>query len=127
MSRILQEVELVRRDFSEVEVTPDFLHILVRNFPLPPGVFNRSSTTFLIVVTAAFPTAPPDNFFVDAGLRTASGETLNNYSEPVVKQDTPWGQFSWHPKDWRPAAEIEAGDNLRTFITSCNSRLQEGR
>ena len=128
MNRIEKEVDWVRRDYPKVEVPPDHLSwILVRDIPLPPGIYNRTVTSILIVLTPAYPATAPDNFYVEAGLRTMSGEALLNYSDGVQKLDREWGQFSWHVKDWRPTADVESGDNLRTFITSAISRLQEGK
>jgi hypothetical protein len=125
--RRLQEVALLRRGYGELENDGEVSWVLFKEFELPPG-WNREKTELLILVPAGYPVTAPDNFYVTAGLKPASGGPLNNYTESGVTEylGKKWGQFSYHIDDeWKPANDILRGDNLQTFMLKVMDRLRE--
>lgn len=126
MERRKHETELVEKHFGPVTVCPEFSWLIVEQFLLPAGRYNRTETRLLHFLGPGYPQTPPDNFLVPTGLRTAAdGMPGDGYSEGAVHFGTAWGTFSWHAKEWRPAAEVLDGDNLVTFLVTVQKRLAE--
>ena len=82
-------------------------------------------TDVLILIPSAYPTVPPDNFYVRNGLRLPGGNVPGNYSEEQSILGQSWGQFSFHAQAWNPTSDISDGDGLLTFMLSVEGRLQE--
>src|SRR5687768_17088409 len=120
--RLLEELELVRVRHPGVAHGPNLEWVMVPDFRLPAGRFNKMTTRVLFVVPAGYPTTGPDDFFVDADLRLVDGSTPPGFNPGSNSSAGPspiagdWGWFSWHPKDWRPSAHTAEGDNLITFL-----------
>jgi E2/UBC family protein E len=91
-----------------------------------PNLYATAITRVRMPLTAAYPDAAPDNFYVPPGFRLKDGQVPNNYAD-VPKFGETWGQYSWHPQRWRGKAEIEQGDNMSTFFNSVRKRLEEGK
>src|SRR5262249_25457506 len=95
-----------------------------------PRRFNKAQFRVLYNIPPGYPNTGPDNFFVDADLKLSDGNNppglnagANSSSGPApIAGD--WAWFSWHPVSWRPAATIEAGDNLITFLRGVGLCLQ---
>ena len=126
MERLRAEVEMLRAEHPSLQCGADLDWVLIADFPLPPG-WNRERTRLLLLVPSGYPQIPPDNFYVDVGLRTSGGAMPGSYSEPVGQIGDNWGQFSWHAEmeSWRPAPEPAAGHNLRTVVDMIRKRLSE--
>jgi hypothetical protein len=130
--RVRDEIALVRNRYADVEHGPNLEWILVPMFPTPPGRFNKETTKVMFVIPAGYPQTGPDDFFVDGDLRLVGGSTPPGFNQGPNSSSGPapipgdWGWFSWHPKDWRPAARVEDGDNLLTFLRGVTACL-EGR
>jgi len=123
--RIAQELELVRRHFGEHEQSPTRAWVIIKHFRLPPG-WDRDETELLFFVPSGYPVTPPDNFYVDNGLRLASGGEPGSSPKDQAQLGRVWRMFSWHlDDDWRPHADPTRGDNLVTFLLKCLDRLQE--
>lgn len=128
--RVRQEIELLKTRYPDLEDGEQLNWILIPKYKLPAGRFNQEMTKLLFALPAGYPNAGIDNFFVDAGLRLSGGENppgFNigaNSSSGVAPLPGDWAWFSWHPAEWRPAATIEAGDNLHTFLHGVNLCLQ---
>ena len=122
--RLQREVQLLQRRFEKVGHDGSGAWILLSQVPLPAG-WDRSSTDVLVVIPPGYPATPPDNFFVPVGFRLNSGQSPSNYSESQTINGTQWGQFSFHAQEWNPAASIEDGDNLSTFMVAVTQRLSE--
>jgi len=124
MQRLKRELDLVRKQFGDVCVSPDLDWFIVERFPLPQGRYNREHTRLLHMIGKAYPQTPPDNFMVPAGLRTQDGGMPGDgYKEGFSHLGETWGVFSWHAKEWNPRPEILDGDNLVTFLLSVQKRL----
>jgi len=125
MERLLAEMEQLRRRHSTVQVGENNRWLMIPEYPLPLG-WNRERTRLLVVIPPEYPHCPPDNFYVEVGLRLAANNQMpSNYSEGRCPVGGQWGCFSFHAEVWRPAPEIEKGDNILTFLTAARLRLQE--
>lgn len=128
--RVRQEIELLKRQFPELQHGGQLDWVLIPELVLAPERFNKSQTKVLFRIPVGYPQTGPDNFFVDSDLRLKNGSQppalnpgsqSNNGAAPVPGA---WSWFSWHPNAWRPAASIDAGDNLQGFVRSINLCLR---
>ena len=124
LERRRREIELLRRQHSQVEHGPGLDWIVFRAFPLPAG-WNRESTDLLVLIPPGYPETPPDNFYVQNGLRTESGTVPGNYAEDQDVLGESWAQFSYHAKDWCPGPDPHDRDSLLTFMVAVERRLLE--
>lgn len=125
--RLNGEIELLRKTYGELEVGADIDWVLIKQFPLVQ-CWNRESTELLIIIPPAYPSTPPDNFFVTNGLRLRhDGHEVppGNYTENQSVLGKSWAQFSYHCQSWSPAPDPLDGDNLLTFALAANRRLKE--
>ncbi len=124
LERRLQEVEILRRRYSQVEHGPSLDWLLFKQFPLPAG-WNSQSTELLVLIPAGYPATPPDNFFVKNGLKLADGRIPDSYTENQSALGGSWAQFSFHAQGWNPSSEFRDGDSIFTFMLAVERRLQE--
>ena len=125
IERRLQEIKLLQKKYGDLEYGQNGEWVLIKKFPLPSG-WNKTETELLVLITAGYPSTPPDNFFVPIGFKLANGNPINAYTEPHPHRDRSWGQFSYHiDGEWKPGKEILDGDNLLTFMIKVEQRLGE--
>jgi len=125
IERILQEIEILQKQYGELEYDPNGSWIVFKKFKLPPGWY-REETELLVIIPSGYPSTPPNNFFVPIGFRLANGNQASNYSEPVAYLNRQWGQFSYHlDGEWNPSEKIFEGDNLLSFMLKVCERLKE--
>lgn len=128
--RVREEIELLKKQFPELQHGDQLDWGLIPELVLPPERFNKSSTKVLFRIPVGYPATGPDNFFVDADLRLKNGSPPPAFNAGSQSSSGPapiegsWGWFSWHPQTWRPAATIEGGDNLMGFVRSINLCLR---
>src|ERR1700688_1715954 len=114
-ARVIQEVTMLLAKFSDLEHGKDFDWVLLPSVLLPVGRFNKDRCKILFGIPVGYPQTGPDNFFVDVDLRLNGGGTPpafsvgNQSSSGAAALQGTWGWFSWHPKNWRPAATVEGG------------------
>lgn len=129
--RVAREIELVRQRHPNLQHGAKLDWVLVPDYPLPSGRFNKDRSRLLFLIPVGYPSTGPDNFFVDGDLQLKSGgappglnpgPNSNTGTAPVGEN---WAWFSWHAKSWGPAASIEGGDNLLTFLRAVNLCLQD--
>jgi len=95
MDRILQEIEILQKQYGELEYDLNEGWILFKKFKLPPG-WNSDHTKLLIKIPNSYPSIPPDNFFTPLGFKLASGQKIDAYTEENhMFLDRQWGQFSY--------------------------------
>ncbi len=129
--RVRQEIELLQPRFSNLQYGEQLNWVHIPEYPLP-DLYNKSRTNLLWIIPPGYPQTAPDDFFVDGDLRLKNGDNppgFNigpNSSSGQAPIPGNWGWFSWHPQQgkWKPAAEIEKGDNLITFLRSVNICLR---
>lgn len=128
--RVRQEIELLRNKHQGLEHGEQLNWVLIPEFELPPKRFNKNRTRLLFAIPLGYPNTGPDNFFVDVELRLQNGgmppgfNPNSNSSSGAAPVPGNWGWFSWHPQTWRPAASINSGDNLLTFVRGVNLCLR---
>jgi len=124
--RRLKEIDLLRERYGSLQHGEDLEWIVFEGFGLL-DCWNRQKTRLLVLVPPGYPVTPPDNFYVEEGLRTASGNMPANYTENQTHLGQQWGQFSFHAEKghWRPSADVLDGDNLITFMIQVERRLEE--
>ncbi len=126
MDRWRDEIELLREEFPTLMHGENYDWFEIPDLPLPQG-WNRVQTRILVLIPPGYPETPPDNFYVETGLKLADGGSPGGYNESAEKIGKTWGQFSWHAdvSTWVPASNPREGHNLRTFITMARKRLSE--
>jgi len=123
--RIMEEIELLREKYPSVQTGDNLDWLMIPDFPLP-GHWNRPQTKLLFLIPPSYPHTPPDNFYVETGLRLVNGNKPSNYNEGAgVPVGGSWGCFSWHAEKWQPSSSSSEGDNFLSFIKSVNIRLRE--
>jgi hypothetical protein len=100
--RILEELDLLRKYYPNLEFVEQGLWFRIPDYPLPQEKqWNRITTDVAFQVPAAYPGAPPYGIYVPSGLRC--GEVIpDNYQEPAGQQPPfggQWSMLSWAPDD----------------------------
>jgi len=127
--RVKSEIDLLRQKQAKLQHDDKFSWVLIAEYPLPPERYNKSTTQLLFLIPPGYPNTGPDNFFVDGDLKLKDGSNPpgfnagSNSSSGNAPVSGNWGWFSWHPTSWQPAATIEGGDNLLTFVRGVNMCL----
>ncbi len=129
--RVRQEIDLLKQKFTDLQSGQELNWVLIPEYPLP-GLYNKSFTRLLWIIPPGYPQTAPDDFFVDGDLKLKNGNNPSSFNIGPNSSSGPapvpgnWGWFSWHPENekWRPAAEIEKGDNLLTFLRAVNICLK---
>ena len=128
--RVAQELAMLKQKFPLLRHGEALNWISIPEYKLPENRFNKETSKVLFNIPAGYPSTGPDNFFVDADLRLKDGSNplafnlgSQSSSGPAIAEGN-WAWFSWHPQVWRPAATIEGGDNLLTFIRGINMCLR---
>lgn len=121
------ELALLREAYPDLEWRPGDHWVRLPACRLPDQVWTVDVVELAFQIPQNLPGQAPYGFWVRPGLTPMSGGTITNYTYPV---NTPfgeaWGQFSWAPEEWRPAANVRAGTNMLDFVRSFDERLQEG-
>lgn len=126
LERLQKEIELIQKEYGEIELAQDLSWIIIKSFTLPPG-WNMDFVDVLIFIPSGYPVTPPDNFFTENNLRFANEKIPESTSPNQSQLGKQWLQFSFHVEneDWKPHAEILKGHNLQTFLIGVNKRLKE--
>lgn len=131
MTRLDDELSLLRRRFPDLEFRPDGQWIRIPEYGIPEGLWRPS------VVQVAFQipsdvAAAPYGFYArpleaDGGLLEVSGAAIQNYDRPrATPWGSDWGMFSWALETWQPRTPITDGTTMLHFARSIAARFQEG-
>lgn len=94
---------------------------LVSTTVLLPSGWNKPETIVRFVLPTAYPSAQPDCFFADVGLRLADGAMPTNAGfQSLDGREMLW--FSWHLSSWSPAV-----DNVKTYVRFIERRFHDAR
>lgn len=100
----------------------DQVGVVVRDVPLPEGLWSHASTDVMLMTTVLYPQSAMDMFWTMPELRLASGGDPQA-SNPEVHFGRPWRRFSWHRNaDWRPGR-----DDLISHLEFALVRLNDGQ
>lgn len=103
----------------EVEVAAsDAIYVVIKDYPIPGNVWDRSSSDLLIMAFDTYPNAPLDMFWLDPPVSRRSGEAAGG-TGTETRNGREWQSFSWHIGGWDPAH-----DNLVTYLDVVNDRLR---
>jgi len=124
--RLAAELPLLEATFTDVEVDLERRTVILRGYPLGPG-WSLDKTDVLVEIREGYPTVPPDNICVEAGLRLASGAMPGNVMGERQLHSRAWIQFSYHvePGDWNPHSDLELSDTLVTYLLGALTRLED--
>jgi hypothetical protein len=128
MSRVDEELGLLRAWWPSLEYNPADRWVLLRGFRLTRGVWSAEVVDVAFQIPARLPAEAPYGFYVRPGLRLAGGALPSNYVEEGSGPPFgpgPWGKFSWAAIAWCPTVDARAGDNMVGFATSITDRLKE--
>lgn len=95
--------------------------IVLRGFPLPPGLFDPEMADILIILPSDYPDAPPDMFFTMPWLKLKSGGSYPRRAD--VSFDfggKNWQRWSRHNNEWRPGT-----DGIWTMLKRIETALKE--
>jgi hypothetical protein len=129
--RIKEELELLRRSYSNVEYIEAGQWVRIRDYPIPAGLsWNRQTTDVCFQIPPGYPGAPPYGFYVPSGIKF-DNNTPESYTEPAQNKppfEGTWGIFSWsYDSHWLPKAELRAGSNLLNFVRTFKDRFLGGK
>jgi hypothetical protein len=123
--RVIEEVKALQEKYPNLQHGANYDWVMIPNYRLPDG-WNLKTTRLLFLIPNTYPLTPPDNFYVDSGIRRKDGGMPSGYTEgQSVAVPGRWSQFSWHSEVWKPGPTSSGGDNLITFVRSVGVRLRE--
>lgn len=93
--------------------------VVLRDFPLPPGRYDRERADILVQLPAGYPDACPDMFFADPWVHFPDGRTPLNADVQEVFAGRTWQRWSRHSQEWRPGI-----DGLRTMVARIRHALE---
>jgi hypothetical protein len=119
---VAAQIDRAREDFPDLEVSsqPDgFIRVLVPHLSIGPG-WDRHALRALVLLPPGFPTAKPNGFEADPGLRLADGRPPSQgYGMQQIGSES-WGHYCWQPQTW--AADRET---LWRYIKFIQRRFAE--
>ena len=71
--RVREEIELLKRQFPDLQHGGQLDWVLIPELVLPAGRFNKERTKLLFKIPVGYPQTGPDNFFVDVDLCMKDG------------------------------------------------------
>jgi len=121
-NRIIGEIELLSTHFGNIDYDPyDLSHITILRFDLPRG-FNKNYSRLLIELGLRYPFLPPQDFYLDKGLRKrgkASSHYYENGFESKKYCQYGYAWYSFHIKKWKPDPySMIRGDNFLTAVSA---------
>ena len=127
-NRIMGEIELLSTRFGNIQYDPyDLSSVLIMQFNLPPG-FNRNYSRLLIDLGPEYPWLPPQDFYLDNGLRKRGKVPKHYYkngfgSKKFCQDGFAW--YSFHIKKWNPDPySMVHGDSLLTAVNAFYQALR---
>lgn len=117
------ETELASlRELYAIETAEDsaVISLVFKGFLLGDG-FNVAASDLLVRVPRTYPDAGPDMFWVDQGVKLATGAVPQGAESIETHLGRPWRRFSWHRRGpWNPNF-----NNMQTYIEFVRRRLRE--
>jgi hypothetical protein len=123
MSRVDQEIEILRTRYPDVEHQDPW--VLLPAYPVPSVGWSVSAIAVAFLIPAGYPGEKPYAFHVSPPLRVGQAVPANSTEshEPVFTGE--WQKFSWDCPEWTPGADPRGGTNLLHWALSFRERLQE--
>lgn len=125
--RIEQELDLLRRQYPDLQYSEADRWILLPRYELPRGVWDRESAQVCFQIPSGYPGNKPYGFYVSPRIKLADGTDPKNCTE---SQEPPfagaWLKFSWDPPEWRATADLRTGANVLNWVLTFRARLEQG-
>jgi len=88
-----------------VEAEGNRIFILIREVPLPPGLFKVNKSDVLFLADNQYPFSALDMFWIDASVVRADGTVPQGAEQIEDYLDRHWRRFSWHRNGvWNPTS-----------------------
>jgi hypothetical protein len=95
--------------------------IVLKNYPLPPGMFDSTAADILILLPPGYPDAPPDMFHLMPWVKLVGKNKFPNAADqPVDFAGKRWQRWSRHNNDWRPGV-----DGIWTMLKRIQDALEK--
>jgi hypothetical protein len=132
VSRVEEELDLLRRRFEKLEYRTDGQWVRLPNYAIPDDLWRPSVIQVAFQIPPQVATAPYA-FHVHplegetAALETITGQAIGNYVYPATTPwGADWGTFSWQLEAWQPTTPINDGTTMLDFARSFAGRFAEG-
>jgi hypothetical protein len=80
--------------------------VVLRQYPLPAGIFNSCKADILIIIPPGYPDTPPDMFHLIPWVRlTARNAFPRAADQSVMFNGQSWQRWSRHNNEWRPGVD----------------------
>jgi Prokaryotic E2 family E len=126
-SRVAEELELLRRNFPELEYLVSGHWVRIPRYGLPDSIWDRDHVEVCFQIPEQIPGQAPYGFYVRPNLALESAQPIGNYAYPAPTGfGGDWGKFSWQLTGWTPTADLVSGTNMVNFVRSFVDRFTEG-
>jgi hypothetical protein len=126
-ARIKQELDLLRRYYSDLEYREEGLWVLLPHYPIA-ALWSAQDIPVCFQIPVGYAATAPYGIYVPADL-TYGGKVPNNASDPPHPPPFPgkWRILSWAPENWRPTTDVETGSNLWGWCRGFTERFKSGQ
>lgn len=132
MTRLDEELALLRRRFENLEFRPDGQWVRIPEYRIPEELWQPSVVQIAFQIPSD-PATAPYAFHVRSldgeasVLQSISGQAIGNYAYPTTTPwGSDWGTFSWSLEAWEPRTPITDGTTMLDFARSIAGRFEEG-
>jgi len=100
-----------------------FVHVIIRGYQLPAGLYTPAATDLLIRLPANYPLLHPDMFWMFPAVRLGNGNYPDRADQFETFGDRQWQRWSRHmdAKNWRPSV-----DRLQAYLATIRRDLSKG-
>jgi hypothetical protein len=97
--------------------------LVLPEFKLPDGHFDRATTSLLIVLPGGYPDLPPDMFYVSPWIKLATTQRYARCADQSFQfNGEQWQQWSRHNNEWRRGV-----DGIWTMLKRVEHALAEAK
>ena len=126
-TRIQQELELLRRNFPNLDYLAEGHWVRLPRYGFPRGIWDQDMVDVCFQIPERIPGQAPYGFYVRPGLTLCNKQAVADYAFPAPTGfGDDWGKFSWQLEGWAPVADLVAGTNMVNFARSFFDRLAQG-
>lgn len=92
--------------FAEVIDAAGQRGIILRQYPLPKGLFDAAKADLLILIPSGYPDVPPDMFYLLPWVKLVGRNALPRAADqPHAFAGQTWQRWSRHNPEWRPGVD----------------------
>ena len=80
--------------------------VILRQYPLPKGLFDAAKADLLILIPTGYPDVPPDMFYTLPWVKLTGKDALPRCADqPHASPADIWQRWSRHNNEWRPGID----------------------